>query len=86
MKNALTISEEERGTIEIRGGADIKVWRINKGLSLDQLADEIGVSKSTLHKAEEGGNLWNQSRKAIADYFGLLVTTIWPELLKEAVA
>lgn len=78
-----TITAEEKGNLTIRGGADIKKWRIDKGLSLGQLSSEIGVGKTTLYKAEEDGDLWNQSRKAIADYFGLKVTAIWPELLEE---
>lgn len=74
-----------------KSGHDLKLYRLNHGISLDEMSNAIGISKPTLMKAEADGELWLRSRKAIADYFDglpefqeseITVTSIWPELLE----
>jgi transcriptional regulator with XRE-family HTH domain len=58
---------------------DLKAERLNRGLSLDALAAETGVPKSTLARAENGGPQPTASNAfAIADFYGFKVTEIWP--------
>ena len=58
---------------------DFKAERLNRGLSLDALAAETGVAKSTLARVEKGGPQPNPANaKAIADYYGVAVTDLWP--------
>jgi len=58
---------------------DLKAERLNRGLSLDALASETGVPKSTLARAEKGGPQPTASNAfAIADFYGYKVTDIWP--------
>ena len=58
---------------------DLKGERLNRGLSLDALSEEIGVPKSTLARAENGGPQPNaRNAFALADFYGFKVTDIWP--------
>lgn len=52
--------------------------RLNKGLSRHQAAFQIGISRGTLVKAEEGVMPAEAQAKKIADFFGVKVTDIWP--------
>jgi transcriptional regulator with XRE-family HTH domain len=58
--------------------------RVNKGLSLDAAAREIGISRNTLEKAELGGDVRLDVKKKIASYYRVRVTTIWPISEREA--
>jgi transcriptional regulator with XRE-family HTH domain len=58
---------------------DLKSERLNRGLSLDALAEKTGVPKSTLARAENDGPQPTASNAfAIADFYGYKVTEIWP--------
>lgn len=50
----------------------------NRGLSVRQAAIEIGISRTTLGKAIDGGDLHPAIAKQIADWVGKKVTDIWP--------
>lgn len=56
----------------------LKERRMNLGLSLREMANEIGISASMLHRAEAGGGLHPATQKKIADHFGCQVTDLWP--------
>lgn len=60
--------------------------RLNKGLSRHQAAFQIGISRGTLIKAEEGVMPAPAQAKLIADFFGVRVTDIWPLEPTEAAA
>lgn len=53
--------------------------RLNRGLSVRQAAEEIGVTPNTLARAE-GGEFQPHPSNAlkIADFYGYKVTDIWP--------
>jgi predicted transcriptional regulator len=38
----------------IQFGAELKEWRMNKNISVDRFAAEIGISVNTLNRIEEG--------------------------------
>jgi transcriptional regulator with XRE-family HTH domain len=66
---------------------DLKAERLNRGLSLDALAEATGVPKSTLARAENGGPQPKASNAyALADFYGYKVTDIWPLDQKARVA
>lgn len=58
--------------------SDLRAKRINRGMSLDQLSDEIGVPKATLARAELGTVPNPSTQKKIADYWEVLPTDLWP--------
>lgn len=74
-------------------GATIRSFRLNeRGVSASALAEEIGILKRTLLKAERDEGISVPSRKAIADWFDrqpefaqvrVEVTSIWPELMED---
>lgn len=52
--------------------------RLNKGLSARQAAQQIGLARETLARAERGEGVHPGSAKLIADFYGVKVTDIWP--------
>jgi transcriptional regulator with XRE-family HTH domain len=52
--------------------------RRNKGLSVREAAIEIGISRETLARAERGDGVHAGTAKQIADFYGVLVTDLWP--------
>lgn len=57
---------------------DLRVARMNQGLSIRQLAARTGVSRNAITQLERGGSASEASVKPLADYFGVLVTDITP--------
>ena len=58
---------------------NLRAERLNKGLSLDQAADEIGVAKHVLLGAETGANTPRPANAfKIAGFYGYKVTDVWP--------
>ena len=49
-----------------------KEWRLTRGLTLEQVANEVGVGKSTVRKWETGmiANMRNDKIKALAKTLG----------------
>lgn len=64
---------------------NIRAARLNRGLSVERAAAEIGVSRGTLVRAESGEMPQPALAKLIADFYGRRVTDIWPHE-KEAAA
>ena len=63
---------------------ELKELRLNRGLGLAQAADEIGVDKSVLSRAEKGETEPHPKNKLkIADFYELSVTDIWPVSTRE---
>ena len=54
--------------------------RLDRGLSSQEAAQQIGVSQFVLLNAEQSGDMPRRPRdaKAIADFYGAKVTEIWP--------
>lgn len=52
--------------------------RLNRGLSVRQAAESIGISRATLERAERGESIHPGSAKLIADFYELRVTDLWP--------
>lgn len=57
---------------------DLQAERLNKGLSIRQLAAEIKVSAASVARAEAGESIHPANAKRIADFYGKSVTDIWP--------
>lgn len=57
---------------------NLEAERRNRGLTLRELADEIGIDMHALRRAEQGGKPHPKNAKLIADHFGVQVTAIWP--------
>ena len=57
---------------------DFRAHRLNCGLPIRAMAAEAGVAPHVWRYMENGGIPQPASRKAVADYFGLKVTDIWP--------
>lgn len=53
--------------------------RFDRGLTLEQAADEIGIGADVLYRAERQGAVPRQpAPKRIADFYGLKPSDIWP--------
>jgi transcriptional regulator with XRE-family HTH domain len=57
---------------------NLRAERIDRGLSLAEAGELMGVDRRTLNKAEEGVMPQPAKAKRIADFFGVRVTDIWP--------
>lgn len=56
----------------------LRTLRLNMGLSTRKAAIRIGIARETLERAERGEDVWPETAKKIADFYGLRVTDIWP--------
>lgn len=54
----------------------IKNLRSKKNLSQDQLAETVGLSLRTIQRAESGENIANSSWAALAEYFGVSISSL----------
>lgn len=59
-------------------GIDLRAARLRLGLSLTQAAHEIGVSKRSLHGAENGTRPHPRNALRIARFYGVDVLVQWP--------
>lgn len=58
---------------------NLRAERLNRGLSEVAAAAAIGIARGTLKNAEAGGPMPQAAKaKAIADFYGVRVTDIWP--------
>jgi DNA-binding XRE family transcriptional regulator len=57
---------------------NLQALRLNRGLSPNDLARETGISAPTIRLAEKGHTPSPRVAFALADFFGLHVTDIWP--------
>lgn len=64
----------------------LKAERLNRGLSLTALAEQIDVPKSTLDRAEQGTEPVPATKLKIAKFYGCAVTDIWPVEVTEKAA
>lgn len=64
---------------EIRSASGYRLLslRLNKGLSINNAAKEIGIHPQVLSGAEKRATPHPHHAKKIADYHGLQVTDIW---------
>lgn len=63
---------------------NIHAERVNRGLTISEVADACRIARATLVKAEQGVMPMPPVAKRIADYYGCQVTDIWP--LKDVAA
>lgn len=60
--------------------ARLRAERLNRGLTCAEVADAIGVARTAISRVESGeGMLHPRNAKALADFYGLKVTDLWPE-------
>lgn len=57
---------------------DLRLARVNAGLSQRALAEKVGVSLATVQRLEDGMGAHPANAKRIADEFGVLVTDLVP--------
>jgi transcriptional regulator with XRE-family HTH domain len=57
---------------------NLRAERLNRGLSTREAAEQIGVSRPTLERAEAGSAPQPRMAKRIADFYDVRVTDIWP--------
>lgn len=57
---------------------DLRTARLDRGMSLAQMAREIGVTERVLGAAENGAVPRPSNALKIATYFGFRVTDQWP--------
>lgn len=58
---------------------NLKAERLNRGLTVAEAADRIGVERHVLRDAENLGTVPRPgSAKLIADFYGFRVTDQWP--------
>jgi transcriptional regulator with XRE-family HTH domain len=62
---------------------DLRVARVNEGLSQRKLAEVCGVSRGTVRLLEERKPVRPSTAKQVADHFGIEVTDLMP-LVAEA--
>lgn len=68
----MTLQQDEIRPLNIVGE------RLNRGLSINAAAIEMGIARGSLVKAERGELPHPAVAKLIADFYGVLVTDIWP--------
>jgi predicted transcriptional regulator len=56
----------------------LKESRVNRGLSIAAAAIEMGVSRETLRRVEDGQRPEPATAKRIADFYEQRVTDLWP--------
>ena len=56
---------------------NLRLERLERGLSQGVMAEEVGITQSTWSRAERGLKIEPSSAKAIADYFGRKPKDVW---------
>lgn len=56
----------------------LKAARLNRGLSIEALAKQVGVPAHVIRHAESGGRPRPENALRIAEFFGCQVTDFWP--------
>ena len=57
---------------------DLRGDRLNRGLSIRQAAEQMGVAANTLGRAEDGEMPHPANALKIASFYGHQVTDVWP--------
>lgn len=57
---------------------NLRAERLNRGLSLRQAAEAMGVPEQSIRRAEGGEGLTPGNAFKIARFYGYKVTDIWP--------
>ena len=60
--------------------------RMNRGLSTEAAAREMGIARKTLLRFENGDGVTLSSLKAIADFYGVKVTDLVPPSREDVAA
>lgn len=59
-----SIEEELKGGIKMQEFNKVKAFRVGAGLTQDQMADALGVSRRTYQAKEDGSSEWKTSEMA----------------------
>lgn len=65
---------------------NLKAERLNRGLSVNDAAEVIGVPPHVVRTAESGVQPRPETAKRFADFYGCRVTDIWPVEAPEGAA
>jgi transcriptional regulator with XRE-family HTH domain len=57
---------------------DLRAERLNRGLTLEEMAERVGVTRRVLQAAEGGQQPRPGNALKIADFLGCQVTDVWP--------
>lgn len=57
---------------------NLRAERLNRGLSTRDAAEAMNISQAILLRAEAGLGVRPAHAKLIADFYGVLVTDLWP--------
>lgn len=57
---------------------NLTVERLNRGYSINSLAEELGVHRNVITRLEAGESVHPSNAKKVADYFGVKVTDLMP--------
>lgn len=57
---------------------NLRAERLNRGLSVADAAEQIGVQKNILLNAENGSTPYPANAFKIASFYGYRVTDVWP--------
>lgn len=57
---------------------DLRKERVDRGLSLTQLSEEIGVPRNTIARVERGTEPVPETKLKIATFFGYKPSDLWP--------
>jgi transcriptional regulator with XRE-family HTH domain len=57
---------------------DLRTERMNRGVTIETLAAETGVSRATIIRLEQGATPQAPTAKRVAAFFDLKATDLWP--------
>jgi ribosome-binding protein aMBF1 (putative translation factor) len=63
---------------------NLRAARVNRGLSIPDLAAQLGLGRRVIERAESGQMPHPRNAKKIADFYGVQVTDIWPVTERQA--
>jgi DNA-binding XRE family transcriptional regulator len=58
----------------------LREYRDRIGLTLDDVADALKMSKTAIHQIENGQDTMLTTARAVAKFFGVAVESMWPAL------
>src|ERR1051326_7851537 len=68
---------KRRTTVDVMVGRNVRVWRMRKGLTQEQLANRLGITFQQVQKYEAGANRIGTGRLVkIAGILGMPVATL----------
>jgi transcriptional regulator with XRE-family HTH domain len=73
------MSPRRAGAPTAGGGVSLRALRMNRGLSVEEVAEQTSVPVRTLYRLERGEHAPRPATaKRIADFYEVQVTDLWP--------